>query len=90
MKRRVVITGMGSISSLGLGYRELWDSVKNGKNGISRIERVNVEDMPTKVGAEIKNFDPGEFIDRKEIKRMDRYSQFAVSASIMAAEDAKN
>lgn len=89
MKRRVVITGMGSVSSLGIGNDKLWEGIKTGKSGISRIERVDVSDLPTKVGAEIKNFDPGEFIDRKEIKRMDRYSQYAMAASKMAVEDSK-
>lgn len=86
MKRRVVITGMGSITALGIGADKLWQSVKNGQSGISRIERIDVSDLPTKVGAEIKNFDPNDFIDKKEVKRMDRYSQFAVAAAQMAVE----
>jgi 3-oxoacyl-[acyl-carrier-protein] synthase II len=89
MKRRVVITGMGSVSSLGIGNHKLWDGIKNGRCGISRIEKVDVSDLPTKVGAEIKDFDPGEFIDRKELKRMDRYSQYAMAAANMAVESSK-
>ena len=53
MKRRVVITGVGSVSSLGIGAHNLWKSIKMGKCGISRIERIDVSDLPVKVGAEI-------------------------------------
>lgn len=88
MTRRVVITGMGAVSSLGLGAEELWHSIKNGKSGISRIERVDVADFPTQVAAEIKNFDPTNFIEKKEAKRMDRFSQYAVAATGMALENA--
>jgi len=63
MKRRVVITGMGAVTSLGMGAQLLWQAVKNGKSGISRIERIDVEDFPTKVAAEIKDFEPGLYMD---------------------------
>jgi len=89
MKRRVVITGMGSVSSMGIGSDKLWQSIKAGKSGINRIERVDVSDMPTKVGAEIKDFEPGDFIDKKEVKRMDRYAQYAAVAAQIAVEDSK-
>lgn len=89
MKRRVVITGTGVVSSLGIGTGDFWESIKNGQSGISKIERVDVSDLPTCVGAEIKNYDPSEFIGKKEIKRMDRFTQFAVSAAHMAIEDSK-
>ncbi|HEX9060029.1 MAG TPA: beta-ketoacyl-ACP synthase II [Clostridia bacterium] len=84
MSKRVVITGMGAVTSLGLGADKLWQSVKNGKSGINMIERVDVSEMPTKVGAEIKDFQPGEFIDKKELKRMDRFSQYAMVAAQLA------
>lgn len=87
MKRRVVITGIGAITSLGFGKDKLWQSIKGGKSGISLIERVDVSDMPTKVAAEIKDFDPNAFIDRKEIKRMDRFAQYATAATRLAIED---
>ncbi len=89
MKKRVVITGTGVVSSLGIGTENFWQSIKNGKSGISKIERVDVSDLPTCVGAEIKNYDPSKFIGKKEIKRMDRFTQFAVSAAHMAIEDSK-
>jgi 3-oxoacyl-[acyl-carrier-protein] synthase II len=89
VKRRVVITGMGSVSSLGMGADNLWKSIKIGKCGISRIERVDVSDLPAKVGAEIKDFDPNQFMDKKEVKRTDRFTQFALAAAQMAMEESK-
>ncbi|HEY3425360.1 MAG TPA: beta-ketoacyl-ACP synthase II [Negativicutes bacterium] len=88
MSRRVVITGMGTVTSLGLGADNLWQSVKNGKSGISNIERIDVGDLPTKVAAEIKDFDPSIFIEKKEIKRMDRFTQYAMVATQQAIENA--
>jgi 3-oxoacyl-[acyl-carrier-protein] synthase II len=84
MSRRVVITGMGSVTSLGLGADKLWHSIKNGESGISRIERIDVAGLSTQVAAEIKDFDPTSFIEKKEIKRMDRFTQYAVAATQMA------
>jgi 3-oxoacyl-[acyl-carrier-protein] synthase II len=89
MKRRVVITGAGVVSSLGLGLDQFWGSIKEGKNGISEITRIDVSELSTKVGAEIKNFDPNEFMDRKEARRMDRYNQFAMAAAKLAVENSK-
>ena len=89
MNRRVVITGMGAVSSFGCGADRLWQSIKQGKSGISRIERVDVSDLPTQVGAEVKDFDPGQFLEKKELKRMDRFAQFALAATQMALEDAR-
>ncbi len=87
MKRRVVITGMGSVTSLGMGTETFWNSIKNGKCGIGKIERIDVSDLPTKVGAEIKNFQPLDYIEKKEVKRMDRYAQYAMAAAQMAVEN---
>lgn len=87
MNNRVVITGMGVVSSLGIGKDAFWQSIKAGKCGISNIERIDVSDLPTKVGAEIKDFNPGDFIEKKEIKRMDRFAHYAMAASKLAVED---
>lgn len=86
MNRRVVITGLGTVTSLGMGADKLWNSIKNGKCGISTIERIDVSDLPTKVGAEIKDFVPADFIEKKEVKRLDRYAQYAMAAAQMAVE----
>ena len=72
MNRRVVITGMGAITSFGCGADKLWQSIKQGISGISRIERVDVSDLPTQVGAEVRDFDPNQFLEKKEIRRMDK------------------
>jgi 3-oxoacyl-[acyl-carrier-protein] synthase II len=80
---------VGSISSLGIGAHKLWESIKEGKCGISTIERIDVSNLPVKVGAEVKDFNPEEFIDKKEVKRTDRFAQFALAAAKMAVEDSK-
>jgi 3-oxoacyl-[acyl-carrier-protein] synthase II len=89
MKRRVVITGAGVVSSLGFGLDQFWSAIKEGKNGISEVTRIDVSNMSTKVGAEIKDFDPTEYIDKKEARRMDRYNQFAMAAAKLAIENSK-
>lgn len=89
MKRRIVITGVGSVTSLGIGAHKLWESIKEGKCGIRTIERIDISNLPVKVGAEVKDFNPEEFIDKKEVKRTDRFAQFALAAAKMAVEDSK-
>ncbi|HOQ37342.1 MAG TPA: beta-ketoacyl-ACP synthase II [Acetivibrio sp.] len=81
MKRRVVITGMGVVSALGTDLDEFWSNIKAGKNGITRVSKFDVSNMPTKVAAEIKEFDPTKYIDKKEAKRMDIYTQYAIWAA---------
>lgn len=89
MRRRVVITGMGAVTALGVGADNLWHSIRNGKSGITKIERINVADLSTQVGAEIKDFDPHAFIEKKELKRMDRFVQYALAAAGLAIEDSR-
>lgn len=88
MNKRVVITGMGVVSSLGFDIDTFWNNIKEGKSGISKVERMDTTDLPTKVGAEIKDFKPGEYMDKKEARRMDRYNQFAMAATKLAMENA--
>lgn len=88
MKRRVVVTGMGVITSLGLNVPDFWKAIKKGQSGISIIKKFDVKDYPTKVAAEIEKFNPYDYMDRKELKRMDRYTQFAMAASKIATEEA--
>lgn len=87
MSRRVVITGAGAITSLGQGADALWQAVRAGKSGISRISRIDAADLPTQVAAEIKEFDPIDFIDKKEARRMDRFAQYAMAAAQMALKN---
>lgn len=88
MKRRVVITGIGVIACNGIGKDAFWDAIKNGRSGVSNISAFDTSDFTTKFGGEVKNFDPLQYVEHKEVKRMDRTSQFAVACSKMAVQDA--
>jgi len=79
--KRVVVTGMGVVSPLGHEVHEFWQNLLAGKNGIDTITGFDTADFTTKFAAEIKDFSPEEFIDRKESRRMDRFTQFAVVAA---------
>ncbi|WP_163529785.1 beta-ketoacyl-ACP synthase II [Halobacillus ihumii] len=87
-KRRVVITGMGAVSPVGNSVDEMWKNIKAGYSGVGEITKVNKEDYPVSVAAELKDFDPSSYIDRKEVRRMDPFVQYAMVASHMAVEDA--
>lgn len=89
MKNRVVVTGLGIISPIGTGKEAFWTGIKEGKCGISMIESFDTENFKVKVAGEVKDFDPTEFVNKKEAKRMDRFTQFAIGASKLALEDAK-
>lgn len=90
MKQRVVVTGMGVMTSLGHSLDEFWGNLLEGKSGVSQIEAFDVSAYPTRIAAEIKNFEPDQFgIDKKEARRMDRFVQFAAVASLKAIEDAE-
>jgi len=89
MKRRVVVTGLGVISPVGTGRDLFWDNLCAGKSGISRFTSFNVDDYPTQIGAEVRDFEPLEFIEKKDLRRMDRFGQFAVAAARMALQDAR-
>lgn len=84
---RVVITGMGAITALG-PVKKMWENLKNGKSGIRRLETINVEHVPVKIGGEIRDFEPTDYIEHKEARRMGRAAHFAVAAARMAVEDA--
>lgn len=86
MKRRVVVTGMGVVSALGLGVDEFWSNIKEGKSGIGLVTKFDTTNFDTKIAAEITNFDPTQYIDKKEAKRMDTFTQYALAAAKMAIE----
>ena len=88
MKRRVVITGLGTVSPLGNSVSETWENIVNGVSGINALTRLDKEQFAAKVSGEALEFDPEQFMDRKEVRKMDRFTQFAVAASQMAVEDA--
>jgi len=89
MKNRVVVTGLGVVHSLGLNVQDFWNSIKEGKCGIKVVEKFDISPFPTKVAAEITDFDPSNYIDKKEARRMDKYTQYAMAATKMAIEEAK-
>ncbi|MBM3474289.1 MAG: beta-ketoacyl-ACP synthase II [Armatimonadetes bacterium] len=89
MRRRVVVTGMGSVSPFGLGLRPLWDAVLEGRSGVGPITSFDVSEYPTRIAAEVTDWDAESLMDPKQAKRSDRYTQFAVVASNMALEDAR-
>ncbi|MCX6384415.1 MAG: beta-ketoacyl synthase N-terminal-like domain-containing protein, partial [Actinobacteria bacterium] len=80
-KTRVVITGIGTVNSIGLNAGEFWNNLLAGKSGISVIEGFDVEKINSKIAGQIKNFDPQNYINIKEAKRMDRFAQLAVAAA---------
>lgn len=86
-KRRVVVTGMGAVSPFGIGVDKLWENLIEGNSGVRVFQNVNPEVHVVKIGAEVPDFKPEEFIDAKDCKRMDRFIQFAVVASIEAMKD---
>ena len=87
--RRVVITGLGPITSLGIGKEDYWDSLIEGRSGISYITNFDTENYVSKIGAEVKDFNPEDYMDRKQAKRMDKFAQFAVAGAKLAIEDSK-
>lgn len=86
--RRVVVTGMGAVSPFGVGVDLFWDSIKEGKSGIKPITIIDTTNHAVKIGGECPDFDPGKYIDKKEAKRMDRFTQFACVAAKEAYEHA--
>jgi 3-oxoacyl-[acyl-carrier-protein] synthase II len=89
MKRRVVVTGLGAIDAIGHNVKETWQNVKDGVCGIAPITAFDTENFKTKLAAEVKDYDPKDFMDRKEAKKMDRFIQFGMIAAIEAVADAK-
>ncbi len=85
--RRVVVTGIGAVTPLGNSAAETWESMKNGKNGIAPITLFNTENFKASLAAEVRNFDPREYLEVNEVLRTDRYAQFAVAAARQAADD---
>ena len=89
MKRRVVITGVGPVTPIGTGKENFWNNLIAGKSGIDIITRFDTTDVDVKIAGEVKDFDYAEYMDKKEGKRMDRVTHFAVAAAKLAVEDAK-
>jgi 3-oxoacyl-[acyl-carrier-protein] synthase II len=86
-KRRVVVTGVGVVSPIGIGLDEFWEGLAEGRNGIDRITKFDASKFDTQFGAEVKDFDPLKYLDKKTVKRLDPFAQYALASSMMAIED---
>ncbi|MGI8989989.1 MAG: beta-ketoacyl-ACP synthase II [Bryobacteraceae bacterium] len=81
MSRRVVVTGIGLVTAIGTGTEECWQAILKGKNGIERITQFDASAFACRIAGEVKNFDPARYIEKKEIKKMGRFIQFAIAAT---------
>ena len=88
-ENRVVVTGLGAVTPIGIGKEKFWDALKTGTNGIGKITRFDPSELTAQIAGEVSDFDPVQFIDKKDIKRMDRYTQFALAATRLAVDDAQ-
>ncbi|MCS7199887.1 MAG: beta-ketoacyl-ACP synthase II [Caldimicrobium sp.] len=89
MEKRVVVTGLGAISPLGIGVEETWRGIISGKSGITKITKFDASNLPSQIAGEVKNFKPEEFMSSKLVSRVDTFIQYAIAATDMALEDAK-
>ena len=89
MNRRVVVTGMGVVAPSGIGKDQLWERVRTGESDIEQVSQFNVSAFPTTIAAEVRDFKPEEFMERRVVRRMARSTQFAVSAARLAWDDAR-
>src|SRR5213593_4610830 len=88
-RRRVVVTGLGMITPLGGSVAKTWDGIRAGRSGIGPITRFDTTGLETTIGGEVRDFDPLEYMERKEARRADRFAQFAVAVAMQALGDAK-
>ena len=89
MTKRVVATGLGMITPLGIGVEKTWEAICRGESGIGHITKFDTKDFPTRIAGEVKDFNPSDYIDKKEIKKMDTFIHYALASAIMAVEDSK-
>ncbi len=89
MNRRVVVTGIGLVSAVGIGTNETWSAVRAGTSGVTRITKFDVSGYATQIAAEVKGFDPLAFIEKKDVKKMDLFIQYAVAAAQFAMDDSR-
>src|ERR687897_123866 len=87
-QRKVVVTGIGPVTPVGTGVEEFWTGLTTGRNGVREIARFPTDDLPVKVAGDVHDFDPSLWLDPKEIRRTDRFSQYAIAAAKIAWEDA--
>src|SRR3989442_13050436 len=88
VERRVVVTGIGLVMPLAIGTKESWQAAIAGKSGVGPITRFDAKEMPSRIAGEVKNFDPAQFMDKKEARRNDLFIQFGLAATDLALKDA--
>jgi 3-oxoacyl-[acyl-carrier-protein] synthase II len=88
-RRRVVITGVGVVSPLGTGVEKNWQALMEGRSGVGLVTRFDVSDFPTRIAGEVKDFVPEDFIEKKDVKKMDPFIQYAVAAAKMAMDESR-
>jgi len=89
VNRRVVVTGIGLVSALGIGTDETWAGLLAGQSGVTRITRFDISMYATQIAAEVKGFDPLAFIEKKDVKKMDLFIQYAIAAAQFAMDDSR-
>lgn len=89
MNRRVVVTGIGLVTPLGIGTLETWEAVCNGKSGITNIDKFDTSDHKTRIAGQVRNFDPLKYVNAKEAKRNDDFINFSIAATKMSLDDAE-
>lgn len=89
MPRRVVVTGIGLVSSVGTGTEECWSAIREGKNGIEKITQFDASEFACRIAGEVKNFDPLQYVDKKDVKKMGRFIQIAMAAAEFAVQSAQ-
>jgi 3-oxoacyl-[acyl-carrier-protein] synthase II len=87
-RRRVVVTGIGLVSSLGIGTEANWEAIRAGRSGVGTITKFDATQFATRIAGEVKNFDPLQFLEKKDVKKMDVFIQYAIAASQFAMDDA--
>ena len=87
-KRRVVVTGLGALTPIGNNLNEFWEGLISGRNGVDLITKFDAGNFASKIAAEVKNFNPEDYLDKKDIKRMDPFTHYALATGIMALKDA--
>ncbi len=88
MQRRVVVTGVGLVTSVGIGTESVWEAIKKGTSGIATITSFDATDFTCRIAGEVKGFDPADYVEKKEIKKMGRFIQFAIAAADFAVQGA--
>ncbi|HAA8071832.1 TPA: beta-ketoacyl-ACP synthase II [Listeria monocytogenes] len=86
-KRRVVVTGIGAVTPIGNDAETSWENAKKGVNGVAKMTRLNPDDFPVKIAAELKGFDVEKYLEKKEARKMDRFTHYAIASAEMAVQD---